>query len=101
MLKRSAKMKSYRLTIAFILMSLAALCGDEEKTISLSGIFKAEQIIGHLGKPLGTIVKVEGTVRCEPVPDEKNPHPKGGTTHFILVTRVDGKELAETVELEV
>lgn len=86
--------------VALLLTSILGLAEDE-RTISIEGIFRADQIIGHLGKPLGTVLHVRGEVRFSPVPDENNPHPKGGTERFISVTHVNDVKLPKPVELEV
>jgi hypothetical protein len=87
--------------VSLLLPLLPALAQEEERTISLEGIVRAEQIKGHLGEPLGTVMKVDGIVRLSPLPEKKASQGKGGTDRFILVTHVNGKKLATPTEIEI
>ncbi len=95
------KMKKYLLVIIAVLVSPIPGLADDERTVSLEGIFRADQIVGHLGKPLGTVMTIRGESRFSPVPNMKKPHPKGGTDRFMLVTHVNDTKLPKPVELEV
>ena len=94
-------MKIRRSIIVVLLLSSILGLAEDQRTISIEGIFRADQIIGHLGKPLGTVLHVRGEVRFSPVPDKNEPHPKGGTERFISVTHVNDAKLPKPVELEV
>ncbi len=94
-------MKIHSLVIVALLLTSILGLAEDKRTISMEGIFRANQIIGHLGKPLGTVLHLRGEVRFSPVPDKDDPHPKGGTERFISVTHVNDAKLLKPVELEV
>lgn len=92
-------MKTLPLVLALAIFG-GSVCVAEDKVVTLTGVKDARQIIGYLGKPLGTVVQIQATVRIEPDPREE-PHPKEQVVRCLAIDHVDGKKLDSPVELEI
>lgn len=92
-----------KILVSCMIIILAIYCNGENKskTVSLKEISEAKQIIGYLGYPLGTVLKIKGTVNFFLVPDKNQLYPKGGFDKYFVITHVNGNMLHQPVRLEI
>jgi len=78
---------------------MLGLATADDKTISLEGITRASQIIGQLGKPLGTVVNVKGKIRIAKLPDKNGRDEEVG--RYLVISQIDDRKLDTPIELKI